>query len=137
MEILTWKRMLLTQHQRKPSFAKPVLCPFLACMHFAVCCLLPCSGAMLFIFILFGCANLIMHWTLTTTPIFPCAVCCAGPAAQLGCFGKTCGSHCFGNSVASFVNTIQLYLVETQARPTPLRSSRAIELPSCHTHRLG
>ena len=30
----------------------PVLCPFFACMHFAVCCWPPCSGSMLFTFIL-------------------------------------------------------------------------------------
>jgi len=35
--------------------------------------------------------------------------------------------------VAVFVIILQLYLVKTQARPTPLRSSRAIKLPSCHT----
>ncbi len=35
-------------------------------------------------------------------------------------------------TVADFVIILQLYCVKTQARPTPLRSNRAIKLPSCH-----
>ena len=34
--------------------------------------------------------------------------------------------------MAVFVIMLQLYLVKTQARTTPLHSSRAIKLPYCH-----
>jgi len=47
--------------------------------------------------------------------------------ALLGCFGKSVAA-----TVAFFVSIFQLYLAKTQARPTPLRSARAINLPSCH-----
>ena len=58
---------------------------------------------------------------------FYLAVWCACLAAQLACFGKRVAA-----TVADFVIILQLYLVKTHPRPTPLRSSRAIKLPSCH-----
>ena len=46
---------------------------------------------------------------------FPCTDCCACLAAQLGCLGKSVAA-----TVAVFVMILQLYLVKTQARPTPV-----------------
>ncbi len=57
----------------------------------------------------------------------PCAVFCVCPVTQLGCLASSVAA-----TVAVFVIILQLYLVKTQAGPTPLRSSRAIKLPSCH-----
>jgi hypothetical protein len=59
---------------------------------------------------------------------FPCAIYHACLAAQLGCLGKSVAT-----TVAVFVIILQLYLVQTQVRPTPLPSSKAIKLPYCHT----
>ncbi|DBB13367.1 TPA: hypothetical protein ACH3X3_005100 [Trebouxia sp. C0006] len=94
--------MLLTQHQRKPSFAYTYA--------------LPCSGLDALCILLF--AALVIDLCCLPYVLTPWSLCsglnsvilyfCC--AAQLGCLGK---------SVADFVIILQLYLVKTQARPTP------------------
>jgi len=102
----------------------PVLCPFLAYMHFIVCCLLPLFWIYAFILILWP--HQLGHAVDFNSHIMylPC-VFCGCPVAQLGCSSVAA-------TVAVFVKFLQLHLVKTQAGPTPLRSSRAIKLPSCH-----
>ena len=107
-------------------------CPFLACMHFVYSLLAA-------LVIDLGCLPFVLApWShqrghardFYHILYFPYAVCCACLAAQLGCLGKRVAATW---TVAGFVIIVQLYLVKTQGRPTPLRSSRAIKLPSCHT----
>ena len=127
---LTWKQTLLSRHQKKPNLACTYALPF-SCFH-AFCVLLLAA-----LVIDLGCLPFVLApWShqrghardFYHILYFPYAVCCACLAAQLGCLGKRVAA-----TVADFVIISQLYLVKTQARPAPLRSSRAIQLPSCHT----
>jgi len=114
---LTWKMMLSTQHRRKPSLACTNALPFscldafcillLAALVIDLCCV-PC--------VLTTWSHQLGHAMDFNSVIlyFPCAVCYACLAAQLGCLGKSVAA-----TVAGFLIILQLYLIKTQARPTP------------------
>jgi hypothetical protein len=114
---LTWKMMLSTQHRRKPSLACTYALPFscldafcillLAALVIDLCCV-PC--------VLTTWSHQLGHAMDFNSVIlyFPCAVCYACLAAQLGCLGKSVAA-----TVAGFLIILQLYLIKTQARPTP------------------
>ncbi len=104
--------MLLTQHQRKPSFACTCALPF-SClhMHFAVCCLLP-DHALDF-------DNHILH--------FPVLSVVLALLLSWGALARVCSFlwllyNCTYYTIVPCKESavfVKLYLVKTQARPTP------------------
>ena len=125
---------LLSRHQKKPSLACTYALPF-SCLH-AFC------GLLLAVLVEdLGCLPFVLAPCQLVTPagsytglqphsLLPlCCLLCL-PCCSAGLPWQEGGSHC-GN----FAIFLQLYLVKIQARSrlTPLRSSRAIKLPSCHT----
>ena len=112
MKTLTWKKMLLTQHQRKPSFACTCALPF-SClhMHFAVCCLLP-DHALDF-------DNHILH--------FPVLSVVLALLLSWGALARVCRFlwllyNCTYYTIVPCKESavfVKLCLVKTQARPTP------------------
>ena len=117
METLTWKMMLLTQHQRKPGFACTYALPC-SCLHaFGILLLAALVIDLCCVpYVLTTWSHQLGHAMDFNSVIlyFPCAVCYACLAAQLGCLGKSVAA-----TVAGFLIILQLYLIKTQARPTP------------------
>ena len=158
MKLLTWEMLLFRQHQSSPSHngsscdARKELAGTLTwkmimltteeeaqlCLHlcfalFLLTCILyfvvwiPCYRPMLFtlcpdtlITPAWSCSGL-QHPRLSLCCLL-CMPCCSAELPW-----QECGSYC-----GRFCDFLQLCLVKTQARPTPLRSSRAIKLPCYH-----